>query len=86
MKNIWPLLLLGVAFFMWNKQCSLPTQLTGSQLSGPRGADSVAGGPVRHWEHEPADMTAREQALPGPSGLSSRAMVDGAKRGLARSE
>lgn len=82
MRKLWPLVLLAVAFFMWNKQCALPTQLTGSPHTAPRAADSVAGGPVRQWEHEADDMSAREQALPPAGGVSSRGMIDSARQGL----
>jgi len=84
MRNLWPLVLLGVAFFLWNsKSCTLPTQLAASPPTGVRKADSVAGGPVRQWEHEATDMTAREQALPPPGGLSAQGMLDTARRGLS---
>jgi hypothetical protein len=82
MRKLWPLVLLGVVFFMWNKQCSLPTQLTGSQHTAPRPADSVAGGPVRQWEHEATDMSAREQALPPAGGVSAGGMIGSARQGL----
>jgi hypothetical protein len=74
--------LLAGAFFMWNKSCSLPTQLTSTPRAGSAVAGSMSGGPVRQWEHEATDMTAREQALPGPAGVSAGTMVDTARRGL----
>jgi len=82
MRRLWPLVLLGGGRFMRNKQCSLPTQLTGPQQTAPRAVDSVAGGPVRQWEHEATDMPAREQALPPAGGVSSQGMIGSARQGL----
>ena len=87
MKNLWPLVLLGVAFFMWNnKSCNVASQLPSLPHTAARPNESVSGGPVRQWEHEATDMTAREQALPAPGGLSARAMVDTARQGLQKNE
>lgn len=86
MKHLWPLLLLGAAFFVWNnKSCTLPSQLAYlSQTQAPR-PDSLAG-PVRQWEHEVTDMPARERALPQPGGLDAHAVLDSARQGLAKAQ
>lgn len=85
MKNLWSLVLLAGAFFMWNKSCSLPSQLTGAPRSETV-AGSMQGGPVRQWEHEATDTAAQEQALPPAAGVSSRAMLDTVRQGLQKND
>ena len=86
MKNLWPLVLIVIAVFAWNKSCRQSVQEAWLQHTGTRTAESLPGGPVRQLAHEPADMMERERALPQPGGLSAGAMVDSVRQGLQRQD
>jgi len=86
MRKLWPLMLLGAAFLLWNRQCSLPPSLEGLPRHELGSTDTTTGDPVRQWENEATDSQEREQALPPPGGVSSRSMVDGVRQGLPQPE
>ena len=80
MRNLWPLLLLVIAFVAWNRSCS-PLQQARSGSSGARvAADARPGGPVRDLQRQPSDIMDMQGAMPQPQGgSSSKAMLDAAR-------
>ncbi len=82
MKNLWPLVLLGVAFFFWNKSCREPLQQARSQRGETHASDSVATSGARQWEQQPKQIVELGNAAPQPGGLSSKSILDSARSGL----
>jgi hypothetical protein len=86
MRNLLLLvLIIVVALVIWNRS-KHPTQEVQLRRLGSEATASSAGGPVRHWEREPNDMTEREGTLPQPgSGVAPNALLDSVRHGLQRS-
>jgi len=80
MKNLWPVLLLAGGLFLWSRSCDNP--LKQLRVAGLPGSTGAAVDPVHQMEHQPDAMMQRENALPGPAGLSAGAMVGSVQRSL----
>ena len=85
MKNLFIVLLIVIALFLWNRsRQSAPQPANGPTAQAQ--SDSAPGGPVRQWQREPSEMMAREAALPQPgSGMAPKAVLDGVRQGLQNS-
>lgn len=86
MRSLLILALIAIALFMWSRSRQSSTLPAHGPASQAHMSDSVQGGPVRQWEHEPSDMMAREGALPQPaSGAASKGVLDSVRQGLQNS-
>jgi hypothetical protein len=86
MRSLLILAVIAFVLFMWSRSREPSTQTVRAPASQAHRGDSVQGGPVRQWEHEPSDMAAREGALSQPgSGAASRGVLDNVRQGLRNS-
>ncbi|HVN84403.1 MAG TPA: hypothetical protein VMW17_06105 [Candidatus Binatia bacterium] len=86
MRNLFILVLIAIALFLWSRSRQSATQTATSSTTQLNVRDSAGGGPVRQWEREPANMAARESALPQPgSGVAPGAVLNTVRNGLAGS-
>jgi len=85
-KLLWLAFIVFVAYFLWNRSNEAGTQW--EQLLSPGGqtAQSAGGGPVRQWEHAPADIMAGQAALPQPGSGAAGAALGSVQHGLQRSD
>ena len=83
MRKLFLLAFIAIAaFFLWNRSNLADTQWGRLLSSGGQAAQSSGGGPVRQWEHGPADIMAGEAALPQPQSGAARAGLDSVRQGL----